>query len=344
MEISVVNGHRIQSKTLNNPLNYKDIYSSYTYAQLYEEIENGEAVSYTFENEYGIVDYTFIKRKIPFLVEGKQFYDITTAYGYGGLEISNVTDSEALLDTYFKAFHDYCQTNDIVSEFIRFHLFENEEIKKYFYGEIGLIGSHISRNLNDPIDCNFHNTISRAARKAERLGLHVSFDTSGESVDDFLNVYTETMDRNNAKDFYYFDKKFFEKLHHHLKDQFIYANAVYEDKTVSSILVLFGEKYAYFFLGGTLQEYLSTDASTFLQYNVIQYLKEKGLDYYTLGGGYKGNDGLYRYKKKFDKQGVYPFHVGKKVHDLDVYNKLVEMSASKGDIDTESSFFPLYRM
>ena len=98
------------------------------YGRLYETIEDGELVIFNFENEHGKIKNMFIKRKIPFHLENKEFFDIVTPYGYGGPVIQETTDEEKLLAGYFEAFSDYCQKNDIITEFIRFDLFENNQV------------------------------------------------------------------------------------------------------------------------------------------------------------------------------------------------------------------------
>ncbi len=277
-------------------------------------------------------------------MDGEEYYDITTAYGYGGPITSDVSNLEKLMKEYNETFHHYCKKNNIVSEFIRFHLFKNIEVRDYFYGKVELIGPHISRDLKQPLNTNIHKSVRTSIRKAEKKGLQFSFDTTGRGVEDFLKVYNQTMDRHDAKDFYYFDKEFFNQLHENLHNHFIYTKAVLNGKVISSFLVLFGEKYAYAFLAGTLEEFYDYEPSTFLEYHTIKWLKDRGLSYYTIGGGYDGEDGIFKYKKKFDKEGIYPFFVGKKIHDTLAYDKLIKKRQKEHNFDLSSNFFPLYRL
>lgn len=323
---------------------YCDICFDKNYAKLYETKENGQAETFILKSQHGCVEHTYIKRKIPTLINGKQYFDITTAYGYGGPITSEVKNLSYLLKDYYYAFHLYCYKHNIVSEFIRFHLFENIEVRTNFYGEVGEIGPHISRDLKKKLDIDIHKSVRKSIRKAEKSGLSWSYDTTEKGMDDFINLYHSTMDRRKAKEFYYFDQEFFKHLHDNLKGQFVYTNAILDGKVISSFLTLFGEKYAYAFLGGTLKDYFKYEASTYLEYQTMEWLKDRGLHYYTIGGGYDGKDGIFNYKKKFDKEGTYPFFVGKKIHDKKVYDKLIEIGMLKAGFDPDSSFFPLYRM
>lgn len=327
-----------------NIFEHSDIYFTHEYAQLYEEIEDGKAETVYFESTVGKVEYTYIKRRIPFKIDGKQFYDLTTAYGYGGPCVRDSTDTEKLIAQFSKAFTDYSKENNIVSEFIRFHLFENKDAQKYFDGEVSLIGSHIARDLRLPFTENFHKSIKPTVRRAERRGVEVVFDTTGECIQDFLSIYYQTMDRNAASQFYYFNEEFFQKLHQTLKGKIVYANGYVDGKIIGSFSLIYSGRYAYGFLGGSLKEYMKYSASTLLQYRLAEWAKEKGLEYFIIGGGYRGEDSLYKYKTKFDLKGDHPFYVGKKVHNEEIYQKLNILREADGNFDENSTFFPLYRL
>lgn len=322
----------------------QEIYFQMDYAKLYEKQEQGTAQIFDFSCKYGSVKNLFIKRKIPYTVNGKDYFDITTPYGYGGPVTSNVINLEKLLSAYFNAFGKYCHEQRIVSEFIRFHFFENEEVRKHFNGKVSLIGNHVIRDLGQPLFEDFDKSVKRSIRIAKKHDLEIIFDTAGDSLDKFLTVYYSTLQRNDAKDFYYFDNAFFNKLNQSLKDNFVYCHVLYDKKIVSTALVLYGENYAYGLFGGTLREYYAFHPNVFLEVETINWLKKKGLSYYILGGGHKGEDGIYKFKKNFAKKnGNYPFYVGKKIHDPEIYNALNDLRETEQTFDRHTFFFPSYR-
>jgi hypothetical protein len=64
-----------------------------------------------------------------------------------------------------------------------------------------------------------------------------------------------------------------------------------------------------------------------------------------LGGGVGASqDNLYKFKKAFNKNDDCEFWIGKKIYDIDSYNKLVGLRKSF-DVDfcESATFFPLYR-
>lgn len=295
----------------NNEQFYKrnDPCFSLEYAKLYEEKENGIAEVFTFENERGKIEHFFIKRVIPITLNGQKYYDITSPYGYGGPIIVEGQNSLELLNDYFEAFHDYCLEQNIISEFVRFHLFENEFVREYYYGETSKVGPHVIRDLRKPLNSGMARDVHQSLNKAERIGLTIYYDTTGERMDEFLSVYNETMKRNHASDYYHFDSSFFDELHTQLKNKYIYVSAELDGQIISSRLAIHGEKYGFGFLGGTLKDYFHTQATTTVDYCILKYLKEKNCSYFSFGGGFKTNDGIYKYKKKFSKDDDSSFYI-----------------------------------
>lgn len=328
----------------NTPLQEsKDIYFTTVYAKLFEGKEDGEVKVFDFVSPYGKVKNIFIKRKIPHKIKGQTYYDITTAYGYGGPVILETTNVTQLLKEYFEAFHQYCIQEQIVSEFVRFHIFENQELREQFNGEVQLIGPHIVRDLKKDKKEDIHKSILQSVRRAKRLSVEVVFDHTGENLDEFLEVYTTTMDWHVAKDFYYFDKSFFETIHEEMDGHYLYVHARLEGKIIGTRLILFGDKYAYYFLGGALREYSTYKAASYLDYEIINYLQQIGKEYYVFGGGYRGEDSLYQYKTKFAQQGQMPFYIGKKTHLPEIYNQLTDIRSQQENYEPDSLFYPLYR-
>lgn len=322
----------------------KSICFTEAYATTFEGMEKGKADQFIFTSKNGTVSHTFIKRRIPTKIDNHTYYDIITPYGFGGPIVIETINEKLLLEEYFEAFHYYCVKNKIVSEFIRFHLFENNNMLEAFNGETVLANSVICRDLLKPLNQDVENRVLKDVLKAENHGLTIDFDYSGQSQLDFLKIYTETMDRNHATDFYYINQSFLNKLQDNLRGYFVYANTRLEGEFIASRLILFDKTYGYYFLGGNSREFYKYKNGTFLDYKLLIEMKNRGIEFYVFGGGHIGKDGIYRYKKKFDTKGEVPFHIGKKIHMEKEYHYLTSLRREKGFIDFETSFFPLYRV
>lgn len=324
-------------KSLNN------ICFNKAYAMTFEDMEDGKVDQFIFTSENGTVNHTFIKRLIPSEIDNQLYYDIITPYGFGGPVVIESFNKEVLLNEYFEAFHEYCLKNNIVSEFIRFHFSDNTDVMSKFNGETNLIHSVICRDLMKPLTQDIEPRLTKDVIKAENYGLTIEFDYSGHSQRDFLKIYTETMNRNQAEDFYYIKKEFLDKLQDMLEGHFLYANTRLDGEVIASRLIIFDNKYGYYFLGGNAKEFYKYKNGTFLDFKLLSELKANGLNYYVFGGGHKGQDGIYRYKKKFDTKGDIPFYVGKKIHMSKEYDYLTLLRKLKGNFNTDTLFFPLYR-
>lgn len=325
----------------------QDIYFEPNYGKLYEKIGDGESKFYEFSNEYGKITNLFIQREIPISIDSEeQYFDITTPYGYGGPIIKEVVEGkeEELINAYYQNFKKYCLENNIVSEFIRFHpVFENEKPFTEIYNIENLrktIGTNL-KAFDDPFQEEFSKSARKTTRRAFRDGVTYEVDEHPESIDEFLKIYYDTMDRNDADDYYYFDELYFNKCLEYFQDNIITVKAIYEEKTIAMGLYFVYGKYIHSHLSGTINEYLDLSPAYVLKYGLTEWGKKNGYHLIHHGGGTSNdeNDGLFRFKKKFGQNTEFVFSIGKKIWNKKVYDKLCE----KVDVDKNIDFFPAYR-
>ena len=316
------------------------------YGRLYEKIDGGTCETFTFSCDAGTVRHLFLKRPVPWLVGGRQYYDIRTPYGYGGPLVMQGDDIDALSAAYNKAFAEYCRDNGVVSAFIRFHLFDNADLRAHYDGETVYMQDNVVCDLLPPLTeqwMRFDHKVRKNVNKAERAGLTVRIDETGEYLDDFLHVYYDTMERNHAGEYYYFDRGYFERICETLPGRFRYFHVVEEGEIVSTELCLCSETYVYSFLGGTLEAHYANRPNDLLKYAIMRWGKETGRTKFILGGGYHRDDGIYHYKKAFAPypEGNVPFYAGKTIYNDTIYRALVERASKRKPLD--EGYFPLYR-
>ena len=80
--------------------------------------------------------------------------------------------------------------------------------------------------------------------------------------------------------------------------------ALLDDRVVSSVLVLFAPRGAYYHTAGTSQEGMECGASQALVHEISRRLKEQSLDRFWLGGVSEENPGLVRFKAGFGAEPV----------------------------------------
>ncbi|MDY0016222.1 MAG: peptidoglycan bridge formation glycyltransferase FemA/FemB family protein [Candidatus Delongbacteria bacterium] len=330
-----------------------DVYFLHNYFIPFKNFGDGEPQLFYFESDKGKVAYPFMLRDIADSknlkdkIEKCKYFDISSAYGYGGplYETSvTVNNLESLKNDFFLAFSEYCNSNNIISQFDRFHpLIQNHDFFEG-YSELAQIRKtiHIDLTDHDTIWNNMESKCRQMIRKAQKNNVTSEIDTELKTLDEFKHIYQSTMKNNEAHDYYLFDDRFYDDTRKYLKNNAFIINAFLEDSKIASILVLHSEKYVHGHLGGALQQYKYLQPTSLLYYEIAKWGCEKGLKKFHVGGGYKSDsDSLYKFKKTFNRNDPNEFFIGKKIHNLLKYNELVTISCN--DI-TESTFFPKYRI
>lgn len=337
-------------KVVKSFLNYDVCFLS-GYAKAFHIHGDGEPLLFYFDDgktrainvvmKRDIADIPLFKEHIP----AKTWFDLSTPYGYGGFWFDGERNYEAVGTTY----DEYCRKQGFVSEFTRFHLLS--EYQPYYSGISETHTHNVIRSLDIPLDEILHDfeyKVRKNLKRAEASGLQIEIDTTGDMLDDFLNIYYGTMDRTNAKDNFMFTKEYFENINL-MQDNYVYFHVLYEGQVISTELVIYGSENCYSFLGGTNREFFNLRPNDFLKFEIIKWAKAKGLKRFILGGGYGDDDGIFKYKKSLAPDGVFDFYIGKKIFDETRYSELVEIWKTEAGIDHQvdadyiTGFFPKYR-
>jgi len=323
------------------------------YLKLFSSAPFENAFCGWYKNENGGILYPFILREMRALDwcpnALSNFNDVITPYGYGGpypygeLNTSDVKAFWTGLDAWLKS----CR---VVSEFIRFSL-EISRPQIHYPGDVILKSKNIVRTLDKSLSemwIDFEHKVRKNVKRAQQNGLRVELDRTGEKTKDFLEIYYSTMARREAKSFYHFGPDFFDKLNRSLDGSFLYFHVLLQNKIISSELTLYSKETIYSYLGGTERSAYNLRPNDLLKYEIIKWGIESGLKRFVIGGGYQGEDGIYKYKKSFAPNGEVPFFVGQRILDSGVYNRLADArrkyEAKDGKVWSPSGgFFPLYR-
>ena len=329
-----------------------DIYFKEEYAKLYEKNGDGKVEFFNFLCDKGKVEYIFLKRPIHLLDE--KHFDITTPYGYGGPLFfpNNPDDLKILIFNFRKKFEEYCKKERIISEFIRFHpLLKNY---KYMndYLDVSFLQNTISINLcnDEQILADMTGKARNKIRKAIRNNITVRRDNSSESIKRFMNIYYETMTKNNADSYYYFDEKYFENLFKLGSEQIELFNAYHNEEVVAATTILKGKRIIHYHLSANTKEGYQLSANNLLLVEVAKWGSKNGYNNFHLGGGHRGKsnekpDTLFKFKSSFNKNEVLEFYTGKKIYDPEIYNRLTKLHENENpEVKNKNlEFFPLYR-
>jgi len=312
------------------------------YVEAFKDHGDGEPLLFYFESDNNRGINVVMKRDINSNglfnnnIGSNKYYDIRTPYGYGGWLFENDND----VNEAYKLYIDWCKNNNIICEFVRFSLFDRRED---YYGEVTPRIHNIVRSLEGNFDDIYQNFERRHRKDLKKTGdLEIIIENDGKYLDEFLDIYYSTMDRNNAEQEYYFKKDFYEKLNS-MKENIMYFHVALDGKIISTELVIMDGNNMYSYLGGTNTEYYSYHPNHFIKYHIIKWGNEHGYKNFVLGGGYGEDDGIYLFKKGFAPEGIYQFYTGQKVFNEEVYKSLVEIRKQEGLNIEGNKYFPLYR-
>lgn len=324
-----------------------DIYFNFSYAELNEYIEGGLAEKYRFSSENGEIENIYIRREIPFLIDGERYYDAITPYGYGGPLVKWARNRNKLLEEYQEAYRNYCVQEKIVDEFVRFHpLVENHQDFSKLY-DVSFNRNTLAIDLTDAdyMMTQFSSTCRNKIRKATKRGVEVSIDEECVDFDEFIRIYYETMKKNTASEYYFFEKEYFEKLHDIDGYDLIMINARLSSKLIGSALFMCSDGKMHYHLSGTDPEYYSYAANNLILATAAEYGHKRGYQWLHLGGGLSSSpdDPLFQFKRSFGKldKNLKDFYIGKAIFQPETYDHLCSIARENGI--KETGFFPGYR-
>ncbi len=312
------------------------IYCEDNWPVLQQEKECGVAKKYQYFDSECEVDYTFIMRKAG-IINSVQYYDILTPRGMGGPKLKKRETGK--LKSYNEEFLSYCKKNNIIAEYVRFDPWnKNHNIFGSLYDSVEHYGDLYCNALNVDFFKEEYNKGVRSSIKKNRKEIEVKFDFEGRSIDQFLRLYQYTEEKYMATDYYQISKKYLLRYFQLLKGKVAVANAIYKDEIISSSIILFGKDIAHYHFSGNNPLYRTLNANTVLLYETALLAQKMGKQLFDLGGGII-NGNTAKYKKHFvDDKGVYPYFIGKRILDKEVYEKLILKNGRN-----RPGYFPEYK-
>lgn len=326
-----------------------DVYWLSGYVKAFQLHGDGEPILFLYEGADIRGVNVVMKRDIAKdrLFEGKisenTWFDFITPYGYGGWLIEGNGNSRELFGTYEK----WCQENNIISEFVRYHpILKNHKRTMAAY-DIVPLGETIAMDLASPevIWKNITSKNRNVIRKAKKAGIIIYNGRYPEIYTTFHKIYNDTMTRDNADSYYYFEKSFYNCILQDLSTQAQVFYAELEGKVIAASIMLVSDGRLNYHLSGSLKEYQNLAPSNLLLYEAALWGCANGCKTFHLGGGIGSrDDSLYRFKKAFYRGEPYRFYIGKKIYVIDMYNKLCKLRCIDNILrNSECNYFPKYR-
>ncbi len=318
-----------------------DVYYLSGYVKAFEIIGDGSPELLYYEGDGLRAIYVFMKR---FIAEG--VYDAVTPYGYGGV-LFDGDKSEAKLKAFWSEYVEMMQEEHIIDNFVRYHPVPANAVPMKQISNVIDLGKTVAMDLTSPdvIWTNIHSKNRNMIRKAEKNGIEILHGQGMELMDQFIEIYNATMQKDNAEEYYFFKRPFYESIDRDLHDNYEMFYAMYEGRPIAMSIMIFANGQLNYHLSGSDIEYRNLAPSNLLLYKAALWGCEKGMKTFHLGGGVgSGEDNLFKFKIAFNRFSDYQFSIGKEIFDPEMYDRLVKERAERDpSFDQESHYFPLYR-
>ncbi|MCT4616244.1 MAG: hypothetical protein N4A49_15405 [Marinifilaceae bacterium] len=302
----------------------KDIYYNKEFSSLYLK-DNYSLFEFKFEEG----DYLFyniaVKKPITEIsgqkVEG--YFDLETPYGYGGY-YSNTNDPK-FIATAFKKYKMRCEQENIIAEFISFHPFNdfpkhNSELFTVCFKDREVVVVDLLLDDEERWK-NYASKIRTILRKCDK---ELIFEEEASSKQ-FKELYYSTMDKNNAKGFYYFDDDYFCKLNS-INEVNLYG-VQYQDKTIAMSYMILSNEIAHYHLSANNSQFSNKNGNYYILDQSFSKARENGCKWFLLGGGRTPatDDNLFKFKSKFSNITM-DFYLAGNVYNKEIYKKYLSIS------------------
>lgn len=322
---------------------FSDVYYLSGYVKAFQAHGDGEPILFYYDDGKNRGINVSMKRSIsrdfgfreP--LDDERYFDLSTPYGYGGWIIEG--DSFQL----FKDYERWCQRNNIVSEFVRFHPILSNYTDSLGHYDIVNLGNTVAMELNSPENIweNITSKNRNAIRKAMKSDIKIYNGRFPKIFDDFKRIYDMTMTRDEATEYYYFGDRFYSTLLNELPNNAQIFWAEKEGVVIAASIILECNGFMSYHLSGGLKEYSTLAPTNLLLYKAALWGCEHGIKRFHLGGGVGSEeDSLFKFKKSFFKGELHSFHIGKKVFNNDAYQELTML---REGLIKDVNFFPVYR-
>jgi hypothetical protein len=281
--------------------------------------------------------------------------DITSAYGYSGPLAGGEGVDEEFLRTAWRQVRAVWQEHGVVSAFTRFHpLLDNRLLAQVFApadgdGPDGVldVGETVSIDCTEPDDVamsGYARPLRKRLENAALLGYKTQEDVDWNDLEEFIRVYSESMDRNAAQEFYRFTADDFSFLHRALPGRVHLLLTRAGDEVVAGGIFTESSGIVQSHLMGTATAHLPTSPGKALLDGGRRWARDRGYDVLHLGGGRGGrHDSLFRFKREFSRRR-HVFAVGRWIIDPAAYAELRRRHDPQEQQDAgPGGYFPAYR-
>ena len=315
----------------------------------------GTGVMLAYRENSHIAAWPFLLRPIGAVLglekAGKGLRDATSVYGYPGPVCNPIARSDrGFLERFGAAIQELAKDLGLVSMFSRLNPLLGGMEAAGTFGTLVELGKTVSMNLSmEPaIQRNEYRKGHRyEIDKARRMGLRAYRDQDWKCFEDFIRLYTVTMQKVEASCYYLFDRDYFLGLREAFGESLNLFVAEIDGVVCSAALFVRTGDIIQYHLSGTDPRYVRSAPSKLILDEARTWGNSTGAHHLHLGGGVGSReDNLFQFKAGFSPVR-HSFFIWKWIAIPKIYAELVaarQAWRTRQELTTASSdFFPFYR-
>lgn len=312
------------------PAERQDVYFLPEYLQPLEGFMGVEAYCAAFSGNDAILLYPFLKYAIrqqedsPYV---EMFYDIESAYGYGGPVVNVAGEAPTFLHEAWSHFAEWCSTERVVSEFVRFYpLLDNvrwaPKTMKTFKDRITvpiMLGSYPTDLLNS----SYYRVHRQMISKAERVGFSFHILPLQSELSWFVPLYLETQEFLQAGSDTRFGSDYFASLAQGFGARAWLGVVKHSGEITAAVLVLEGQTCLHSHLMGYRRNIKTAGMTNLAYHGIALEGAKRGKAILHMGGGRSSSaeDSLFRFKESLSPERAH-FWLGTLCHNKPMYDDL----------------------
>lgn len=310
----------------------------------WEEYEQAESRCIVASEDGFSFLYPFLMKPIAYPGSNETYYDIQSAYGYGGVICSYPHPPKQLIGKFNFLVNEWLESQHVVAEFIREHPLLDHCRRDATYV---MVRKNVFVKPEENYKIPEIKTRQAVARILRNPDIEVITDEKLSHLDEFVHLYNLNAKRIGMSKYYFFPDRYFELLKTHLKDHCFLIHVVFKQKIINSLLCFTYADKVTPHLAGADYDYNQFRGSDLLYYSLVKQSQKPGIEMINLGGGMSvsDDDSLFRYKKKFSNVFRNVF-IGKKIINQPVYDDLIKSWAIQYPhlVEANKNFFLRYRI
>jgi len=282
--------------------------------------------------------------------EPKGWQDATSVYGYVGPVASHDWLPKSFVQSFQAALRDELLRARVVSVFSRLHPLIRQQEMLSGLGECVENGQTISIDVTLPDEvqrADYNKSCRTTLRKLREAGFVCVYDREKRYLQEFVEVYQETMRRTGAQRSYFFDHAYFKMLTRELGQASHLFVALKDGEVAAATICTNCNGIVQDHLGGTRDAFLKFSPDRLVVETERVWAKENGVRVFHLGGGVGAQqDSVFHYKAGFSNRR-HTFFTWRWILQPDVFEELcakkTRWDAMNGLRPISAGYFPAYR-